>query len=330
MGFVNHIIPDGQVCVGFNPLPAGREFFRSRFPFGSSPQQLRVRQDCKLQARILHSCGKRADPDTAVAVIGQLFHFRTDEYRHLVLPQIALKDFRPPLVSGKKHHPVTLFPVDLQVLGRGLGVSGIGRQLFGRNAEQRPGPESSPAQRKSIRRKNRKALQFIPDFLRGKTELLRPKGTEPVFLQQPEILSQLLSVVAGHFRAAGRLVHKYQRPGGDIIKTRGGRIQKREPPVQVRHSQAVSHFFGVCSRRCRQTAGEFAVFPTDKPVGQLFQLPAQRLRSARTQCREYLRRREYRNRFHVFLPALGGNVKNSHGIDIIAPEFHPDRPVLRR
>ena len=329
MGLVDDIVPHGEVGIALNALAVGGELFVC-FPFVFSADQLCIRQDSKLERRILDSGGEGTDTDGAFALPGQFLHFRQDQHVCSVLMQKFLQHLRPALISRKNHHTVVLLPIDLQILRRGLGIARVGGKLLGRNAEKRLRLEASSAEGEGIARIEGEALQFLPDLIRRETEALRLEGAESVPLQGAKVLSQLLPVFLCHLAAAGRLIHKDDRVLRDIVKPGCRRIEQREPPVQIRHIKLIAEFLRVLPERCGHFPGRGAAPPLLIPLGQFLHLPAQGFRPAGCQGRQRLRRGKNSAFRDGLVTALTGDVEIPHGVDLIAPEFHAHRLFLRR
>ena len=329
VSLVNDVVPHGEVGIALDALAVGGELFVC-FPFVFSSDQLCIRQDSKLERRILDSGGEGTDTDAAFALPGQRLHFRPDQHVCSVLMQKFLQHLRPALISRKNHHTVVLLPIDLQILCRGLGIARVGGKLLGRNAEKRLRLEASSAEGEGIARIKGKLLQFLPDLIRRETEALRLEGAESVPLQGAKVLSQLLPVFLCHLAAAGRLIHKDDRVLRDIVKPGCRRIEQREPPVQIRHIKLIAEFLRILPECCGHLPSRGTATPLLIPLGQFLHLPAQGFRPAGCQGRQSLRRRKNSAFRDGFVTALAGDVEIPHGVDLITPELHTNRLFLRR
>ena len=329
VGFVDDIVPYGEVGIALDALAVGREFSVG-FLFVLPANQLRVRQDRQFQGGVLNSGGERADADTALALAGQRLHLRPDQHRRAVLPQKLLQDLRPALISRQDHHPVILLQVDLQILRRSLGISRIGGQLLGRDAQERLRLEVSPAEGERVSRIERETLQLLPDLVRREAEALRLKGAAPVLLQGTEVLAQLFPVFLCHFAAAGRLIHKDDRVLRDIIKAGRRGIEQRQPSVKILHDQLGAEFLRILPERGGNLSGRRAAPPFLVPVCQFLHLPTQGFRTAGCQRRQRFRRRKDPALCDGLVPPLAGDIEIAHGVDLIAPELHTYRLFLRR
>ena len=301
---MDHIVSDREVGIALDPLSVRRELPGGLF-FVFAPDQLCVRQNGQPKLRILDAGRDRTDRNAAFPELRQLLQFRPDQDRHPVFPEILLQDLRPPLVPGEDDDPVVLFQVDFQILCGRLRISRIGGELLGRNAEQGLRRETAPAQGKGVACTERKAIQFLPDPVGRETEAVRIKGTEPLFLQRLQVFSELLAVFSRHLSAACRLVQKDKGILRDIVKPGGGRIQQRQPAVQIRHHEVRADFLCVLAHGRCEFPRRRALATLCVAVCQLFQLPGERFRAAFCQGRQRLCCRENPALRDALLPALG-------------------------
>ena len=86
VGLVDDIVPHGQVGIALNAFSVGGKLFVC-FLFVFSADQLRIRQDRKLERGVFDSGGERADTDTAFTLLRQSLHLRPDQHLCAVLIQ---------------------------------------------------------------------------------------------------------------------------------------------------------------------------------------------------------------------------------------------------
>ena len=326
--FMDHVIPDGQVGIAFDALSARGQSAVLFFVFPAD--QLGVCQHRKTERRIFNARGNRTDADAAFAECRQRLCLRAERGLYAAFPQKALQHAGPALVAGQNDHAIVLLLKDLQILGGRLGISGIGGQLFGRDAEQRLRAEGAAAEGERVSGIERVVFQLLPDAVRRKAEAVRVKGASPLPLQGLQIFPQLLPVLPCHLADAGGLVGKDDGVLRNIVKARRRRIQKRQPAVQIRHFQAAADALRVRAQRRREARARHARAAPGSALGQLLQLPAHGLRAARAERRQGFLRRKHRTGADVLLPPLGRDVKGPHRVDFIAPELHTHGAAVRR
>ena len=326
--FMDDIIADGEIGKVLDTFSVRRQL--PALLSVPAADQLRIRQNRQMKRRIFHPGRDGTDADAAFAFLRQRLQVRTQGGFQPAFLQKRLQYAGPSFIASQNDNAVMLFPEHLHIFRSRLGVAGVGRQLFGRNTDQRFRPERPAAEGKSVPGVERVVFQLLPDSLRREAKAVRVKRGSAFPLQILQIFAQLFPVLLCHFADAGRLIGKNKSVFRNIVEAGRRRIKKRQPAIPVGHAQAAANTLGIGAQRRRKARTGSASPAAGHTPGQFLEFSAHRFRAARAERRQRFLCRKHQTASDTFLPALGRDVKGPHRVDFIAPEFHAHGPVCRR
>ena len=326
---VDHIVPHGQVRVALDALAVGRQLFPGPGLFAPGADQLGVGEHRQLDARVLHARGEGPHADADLAEVRQPLQLRVHQGGDVLLPEEVLQHLGPPLVSGQDHHPAALPAIELHVLGGGLGAARVGGQLLGRDAGEGPGRQGRAAHGEGVGHIEGEVPQAAQGGVPGRAEELRVQGHLAPLLKLPQVLLQLLLPFPGLFGAAGGLVHQHQGVLRQVVQGAGHGVDEGQVAVRVGQQHAAPEPVRVGAQGGRQAGRVLAAAFAGEALGIALDLPGQSLGSAQGQAGQGLRRRQDGAALNGLRAALGEHVEAAHGIQLVPPELHAHRLLVR-
>ena len=134
--FVHDIVAHGEVGIALDAhAPGGESFLCALLP--RRAQQLRVRQHGETDRGVFHARRDRADRDIARAFVRHARQAFKERGGDAAGGEKLLQHLGAPLVAREDDDAIVLLQIRRHVVGRGLGVAGIGRQLLGSDGGQR-------------------------------------------------------------------------------------------------------------------------------------------------------------------------------------------------
>ena len=232
MVFVNHIVPDGEIGKGFYPLPSCGQFsFGGRFSFVSD--QLRVRQDSKMKARIFHPRGNRPDIHRTAIFDRKGLVVRREQRRNSMLIEERTEHLRAAFIPGENCQRTARFQKLAGIIGCRLRIAGIRRKLFGRNTHHRARFDGCSARRKGICHIKREIFQPFQHGFEGQIKILfRCRDKRPPS-QFPNVICKAFDVIPCPLTATGRLIQKNEGIRRNIIQPGSHRIDYGKIPIRI-------------------------------------------------------------------------------------------------
>ena len=294
----------------------------------AAAEKLGVGEHRQAQGRIFHAGGDGPDGDGGLPRLRQPGQFLIHQSGNIPLLKEVLQNAGPALIPGQHHHPVVLLQIQAYVLRRGLGGTGIGGQLLGAEAGQRPGLDGVTAHGEGVGHVEGVVFQGLEQRFRAQQEAVGAHGDLAPALQLLDILPHLLAEIPGPLGAAAGLIQKDHGVFRDVIQTAGHRVDHRQVAVRIAHTQARAQPLCVGAEGGRHGGGVFAAALPGVFFGKSIDLPAEAFHAAGAQLRQGLRRRQDDAALHVLAAALGGDIEIAHGVNVVPPELDAHRLPL--
>ena len=329
MVLMHDVVAHREVGAALDALPPGRERAAGAF-FLLAADELRVGQHGQAQARIFHARGDRPDADAAASRRGQLAQRVLDFGGNAVVFEKVPQHAGAALVARQHQHAVILFEIEPHVLGGGLRVAGIGGQLLGRDARERARRQRPAADGEGVGHVYGVLSQSVQKLVKAEQKAVRRHGDEPAAVQLPDVLAELPGIVPCPLGAAAGLIQQHDRVAWDIIRGAGHGIDQRQIPVRLRQGPGVHQPIGVAAQGLAKPGRVLAAAALSVALGPGCDLAPEHARPARGQGWQSLGGGQDHAAFDLLGAALARRVKAAHGIDLVPPELHTDRLVVRR
>ena len=318
---VDHQVAGGEVGVGLQLLPVGGVPPGAGLPGGGF---LSLCEDGQLDGGVLKAAGQPPHGDDHLAGLGKLLELEVHGGFDLLLPEEGLQ-VDGPLLSGHQHQGgESAVLVVGQVLDRRLQAGQEGGKLLGGDGQQLPGRRGVGGGGKGVQIDQGEVLQFAEELGKGEGQPGTGGVQLPLLQQSFGVLLQLPLVALGPVGNPGRLIENHAGVGGEVVGGAGLlRVDQGEVAVQGGEGAPLGDGLAVLL----QSGGQLPV-PVLEGLGrQFFHFFAQTSEAAGRELRKDLGGGEEEGGLDVFRPALGGGVKDPHGVHLIPEEFRPDRAV---
>ena len=229
---VHDVVAHGQVGVAFDARAARRQGL-VRAALFLPAQQLRVGEHAQADAGVVHARGDRADGDAAAPRLGQRGQGNLKRRVDPALEKEVPQQLRAALVPREDDDAVVLPQIGRDVLGRGLRVARVARQLPGGDARERARRERAAPHGEGVGHVDGEIPEPLREGLEAQKKALGRGGGLAAARQLLNVGAQLRAPVPRLFGAAPGLVEKDERVGRKVVRGAGEGIDELQILVRA-------------------------------------------------------------------------------------------------